>query len=37
MIFAHEFSPRLVKAVSFLPNVELLKYRVKFDFVHLER
>jgi len=36
MIIAHAFSPRLVKAVAFLPNIELLKYKVKFDFIRLK-
>lgn len=36
MIIAHAFSPRLIKAVSFLPNVELLIYKVKFDFIRLK-
>jgi len=36
MIIAHAFSPRLLKAVAFLPSIELLKYKVKFDFIRLE-
>lgn len=36
MIIAHAFSPRLIKAMSFLPNIELLKYKVKFDFIRLK-
>jgi len=36
IIIAHNFSSRLITAVSFLPNVELMKYKVKFEFEKIE-
>ena len=35
IIIAHDFSSKLVSAVSMLQDIELLRYKVKFDFVRL--
>ena len=35
IIIAHDFSSKLVSAVSLLQNIELMKYKVKFDFERL--
>ena len=36
IIIAHDFSNRLVSAVSLLPNMELKKYKAKFEFEPVE-
>ena len=37
IIIAHDFSSRLITATSLLTNVELMKYKVEFDFERIKQ